>query len=216
MRATLSLLCLLTLTTCLCASDHKARGRSAWAWAAASSNSSESPNSSTAAAPTVKQSLTVQPEALAEVNEARAKKGLPPLIHDPLLSQAAYKAAQLRASRGISGHLPESDFTCLPAGAKADSAGCAALEPSWGWQSCCWDDPQYTHAGAAWVMGSDGLRYNHIFVRTESVATTPKQQPEMARAEPTGEVMSMGTCANGSCGVSTVQQSSRLFGRRRR
>ena len=216
MRTTLSLLCLLTLTTCLFA-DHKARGRSAWAWAAASSNSSESPNSSTAAAPTVKQSLTVasagSDDALDEVNAYRAKRGLPPFKHDPQLTIAAKRAAETRAKALWDGHL-SNDFACLPTGATADAAGCGALEDSFGWGTCCMDD-NYSHAGAAWVRGSDGKRYMHLFVRNgEAVAHTTKQKPEVARAEPTGEVVSMGTCSNGSCGVGAVQQSR--FSRRRR
>ncbi len=102
-------------------------------------------------------------DALKEVNEARARKGLRPLQPDPLLNQAAYACAQQRAARGIHGHLPESDFSYLPAGGQAAAAGCAALEPSWGWQSCAWDGP-YTYGGAAWVSRG-GLRFMHCFVR---------------------------------------------------
>lgn len=67
-------------------------------------------------------------DALAEVNAYRAKRSLPPFQHDPQLTKAALAAATKRAARGIHGHLPESDFTCLPAGASADAAGCGALE----------------------------------------------------------------------------------------
>lgn len=102
--------------------------------------------------------------ALDEVNAERAKRGLPAYIHSPELAQAALEAAKRRASRLIEGHLPESDFTCLASGAHAEAAGCAAWEPSWGWGSCCTYD-NYTYAGAAWVMGSDGRRYMHLFVR---------------------------------------------------
>lgn len=210
--------CLLILTGTLFADVWVVRSkpqRNVWAV----TNSSESPNSSTAAAPTVKQSLTVasagSDDALDEVNAYRAKRGLPPFKHDPQLTIAAKRAAETRAKALWDGHL-SNDFACLPSGATADAAGCGALEDSWGWGTCCMDD-NYSHAGAAWVRGSDGRRFMHLFVRNgEAVAHTPKQQPEVARAEPTGEVMSMGTCANGSCGAGTVQQSSRLFGRRRR
>jgi len=101
--------------------------------------------------------------ALDEVNKARAERGLKPFIHDPLLSVAAFEAATQRCKRGLHGHL-ENDFGCLPKGGHATAAGCGALEPSWGWGSCCTYD-SYTHAGAAWVKGSDGLRYMHLFVR---------------------------------------------------
>ncbi|XZE20517.1 CAP domain-containing protein [Pirellulaceae bacterium SH449] len=102
-------------------------------------------------------------EALAEVNAARARRGLRPFIHDPLLTQAAQQCAQIRASRRIAGHLPN-DFAYLPAGSTARSAGCGAMESSWGWGTCCTYE-NYTYAGAAWVMGNDGKRYMHLFVR---------------------------------------------------
>lgn len=102
-------------------------------------------------------------EALAEVNAARARRGLRPFLHDPTLTQAAQQCAQIRASRRIAGHLPN-DFAYLPAGSTARSAGCGAMEPSWGWGTCCTYE-NYTYAGAAWVMGNDGKRYMHLFVR---------------------------------------------------
>lgn len=102
-------------------------------------------------------------DALAEVNAARARRGLKPFLHDPQLTQAAQQCAQIRASRRIAGHLAN-DFAYLPAGATARSAGCGAMEPSWGWGTCCTYE-NYTYAGAAWVMGSDGKRYMHLFVR---------------------------------------------------
>ena len=104
-------------------------------------------------------------DALAEVNAKRATKGLRPLLPDPLLTQGALACAKQRAARHISGHLPESDFSYLPSGGHATAAGCGALEDSWGWETCCYDDPKYTYCGAAWVRGSDGLRYMHVMVR---------------------------------------------------
>jgi len=103
-------------------------------------------------------------DALTEVNNYRATKGKPPFVHDPLLTQAAYACAKQRAARLIGGHLPESDFAYLPQGGNAAAAGCATWEPSWGWGSCCMDD-LYTYGGAAWVLGRDGKRYMHLFVR---------------------------------------------------
>lgn len=102
-------------------------------------------------------------DALAEVNAERARRGLRPFVHDPLLNQAARSCAKLRATHFIAGHLA-SDFAHLPAGASASAAGCGALEPSWGWGTCCTYE-NYTYAGAAWVMGTDGKRYMHLFVR---------------------------------------------------
>ena len=102
-------------------------------------------------------------DALAEVNAERARRGLRPFLPDPALNQAARTCAQIRAARRIEGHLPN-DFSYVPAGTTARSAGCGALEPSWGWGTCCTYE-NYTYAGAAWVMGADGKRYMHLFVR---------------------------------------------------
>ena len=102
-------------------------------------------------------------DALAEVNAARAKRGLRPFLPDPLLDQAARTCATIRSANRIAGHL-SNDFAHLPSGASATSAGCGALEPSWGWGTCCTYE-NYTYAGAAWMMGADGKRYMHLFVR---------------------------------------------------
>lgn len=102
-------------------------------------------------------------DAIDEVNAERARRGLQPFQHDPQLTVAAREAARQRAAGLIAGHLPN-DFACLPAAAHATAAGCAAWEPSWGWGACCTYD-NYTYGGAAWVMGSDGRRYMHLFVR---------------------------------------------------
>lgn len=102
-------------------------------------------------------------DALHEVNEARARRGLRPFMHDPMLSHAAAQCAEVRASRGIAGHTAN-DFQFLPPGANASAAGCGALDPSWGWGTCCTYD-NHTYAGAAVVIGRDGKRYMHLFVR---------------------------------------------------
>lgn len=105
-------------------------------------------------------------EGLHEVNAARAARGLPPYIQDPQLTIAARLAAKFRARNRIAGHVggQMGDFAFVPAGTVSTAAGCGALEPSWGWGSCCTYD-RYTYAGAAWVMGADGKRYMHLFVR---------------------------------------------------
>lgn len=102
-------------------------------------------------------------DALKEVNDKRATMGLKPFLKDKLLTEGALACAKERAKFGIHGHL-SSDFDYLPKGASATAAGCGALEPDWGWGTCCYTE-NYTYAGAAWVMGSDGRRYMHIFVR---------------------------------------------------
>jgi len=102
-------------------------------------------------------------DALAEVNAARARRGLPPFILDRGLEQAAQTCAALRAQYLLAGHTAN-DFAALPPGSAASAAGCGALEPSWGWGSCCTYD-NYRYAGAAVVTGRDGRRFMHLFVR---------------------------------------------------
>lgn len=141
-------------------------------------------------------------DALDEVNAYRAQRGLQPFVRDEHLTQAARKAATLRAQSLIDGHL-NSDFDCLPSGAHADAAGCGALDDSWGWGTCCSTD-SYRYAGAAWVRGKDGKRYMHLFVsNTPNSASTEQKQPP-----PKQEVVSTvspanQTCASGTCGVTT-------------
>ena len=102
-------------------------------------------------------------DALAEVNAARAVRGLQPFIKDADLTAGAINVADFRAARLIAGHT-SNDFAGLTAGCRATSAGCAAWEPSWGWGACCTYD-NYSYAGAAWAMGRDGRRYMQLFVR---------------------------------------------------
>ena len=102
-------------------------------------------------------------DALDEVNAKRAAAGLRPFIRDEGLTQAAQACAAYRASYGLFGHT-SNDFAFVPAGSAASAAGCAAYPASYGWMSCCVYD-SYTYGGAAWVTGSDGRRYMHLFVR---------------------------------------------------
>lgn len=102
-------------------------------------------------------------DALDELNAQRAARGLRPYVRDEGLSKAAIDAATHRAANRISGHTPN-DFAFLPRGSHAPAAGCAAWPQGMGFGSCCcYDD--YTYAGAAYAIGSDGLRYMHLFVR---------------------------------------------------
>jgi len=202
-----TIISLLILSTCLTAgltaSAQKARGRAAWAWTVVSNETvwkvTETTNSTKPTTATTESC----PNALAEVNEYRAKRGLPPFQHDPQLTEAALTAAQARANHLWAGHL-QSDFACLPAGAHADSAGCGALDDSWGWATCCMDD-NYSHAGAAWVRGSDGKRYMHLFVRGSKVVET---FPDTTK-------VSTGDCSTGSCGSAAQSSRRGLFSRRR-
>lgn len=147
-------------------------------------------------------------DALDEVNAYRAKHGLQPFIRDEHLTQAAQKAASIRAKSLINGHL-NSDFDCLPAGSHADSAGCGALDDSWGWGTCCATD-NYRYAGAAWKRGSDGKRYMHLFVsntaNSEQKQATAKPGP-VATVTPANQTS--GSCSSGSCSASTTRFSRR-------
>jgi hypothetical protein len=102
-------------------------------------------------------------DALAEVNAARAARGLRPFTYDEGLTKAALGASRFRAANLVAGHTGN-DFAYLPAGSQASAAGCAAWHDSWGWGSCCTYEG-FTYAGAAWVRGSDNRRYMHLFVR---------------------------------------------------
>jgi hypothetical protein len=107
--------------------------------------------------------------AMAEVNAARAARGLRPFVEDPELTAAAMQCADFRAARLMAGHTI-SDFSALRPGVSASASGCAAW-PAWmGWGSCCWED-DYLEAGAAFTVGPDNLRYMHIFVRGGSGAS---------------------------------------------
>jgi len=102
-------------------------------------------------------------DALAEVNAKRAARGLRAFVADPALTEAAKAAAAFRAANRIQGHT-SNDFAFLPPGSAAHAAGCAAMEASWGFLSCCqWEG--WTFAGAASVTGTDGRVYHHLFVR---------------------------------------------------
>lgn len=64
-------------------------------------------------------------EAMAEVNAARAKRGLPAFQRDDGLTTGALACATYRARRGIKGHYR--DFFFLPEGTTAKASGCGAL-----------------------------------------------------------------------------------------
>lgn len=101
--------------------------------------------------------------ALDEVNATRAARRLPPFKFDANLTLAAEGCAKYRAANLIEGHT-RNDFAYLPAGVFAPAAGCAAWPPQYGWGACCTYE-NWTYAGAAIVIGRDGKRYMHIFVR---------------------------------------------------
>lgn len=115
-------------------------------------------------APAPKPAAVTDP--LAQVNARRAAAGLRLYVHDPALTTAARSAATYRARFRIRGHVETGlgDFQFLPAGASATAAGCAAWPPADGFAACAMYD-SYTYAGAATVIGDDGLAYHHLFVR---------------------------------------------------
>lgn len=137
------------------------RTRPTWQSVQSTNVTTITPESTTSVTTTT--ATTGSDDALDEVNRQRAARGLRAFLPDALLNQAARTCAKIRAQRHIHGHL-SNDFAYAPPGAIVTATGCGALEPSWGFAACCVYD-NYTYAGAAWVMGSDGRRYNHIFVR---------------------------------------------------
>lgn len=102
-------------------------------------------------------------DAFEELNAYRAANRLPPFTRDEGLFRAALAAATTRARQRLFSHTPN-DFAFVPAGCKADSAGCAAYPASYGIMACGLRD-DHTHAGAAVVMGDDGKAYWHVFYR---------------------------------------------------
>jgi hypothetical protein len=102
-------------------------------------------------------------DALDEVNQARAMRGLRPYMRDDNLTAGAKNVADYRAQRLCEGHTAN-DFAGLPLGVSASASGCAAWAQGMGWGSCCTYEG-YTYAGAAYSIGPDGRRYMHLFVR---------------------------------------------------
>ncbi len=101
-------------------------------------------------------------EALDLVNAKRAERGLPAYQRDAGLTEAAAKCAAYRADHLMAGHTGN-DFAFLPAGSTADAAGCAAWASDFG--ACAMFETQYRTAGAAFVVGKNGLRFCQLFVR---------------------------------------------------
>lgn len=102
--------------------------------------------------------------ALDEVNELRAQRGLRPYRHDPLLERAAKRCADVRAAALHFGHTRNDFAYAAEVGVQASATGCAAWVPEMGWGSCSIYDG-YTYGGAAWTLGADGKRYMHLFLR---------------------------------------------------
>lgn len=101
-------------------------------------------------------------DMLDELNEQRRRRGMRPLTLCPALQEAARACAAYRAQRDIRGHTD--DFAFVPKGAWSSSAGAACWPPSYGFGGCGRFDAN-TYAGAATVIGPNGLAYHHIFYR---------------------------------------------------
>ncbi len=103
--------------------------------------------------------------ALDEVNALRRARGIPELVFDATLAEAAQKCAEWRAARGVSGHTPN-DFDFLPDRnyRLAVATGCAAWDVGDRFAACGLFDPKYKVAGAA-VVEKNGKRYTHVFYR---------------------------------------------------
>ena len=106
-----------------------------------------------------------QGDALDELNWQRARAGRYPFIRDDGLTQAALNAASYRASRGIVGHTRGGmgDFRFVPPGAFTMAGGAGVSNGPF--TACREDESGWTYAGAASVMGANGLVYHQLFVR---------------------------------------------------
>lgn len=104
-------------------------------------------------------------DALDEVNDFRARRGLHPFIRDEGLVQAAMQCADVRAANLCEGHT-RNDFGFCQYGSSASATGAGACQPGHfgGWLTCCTEE-EYQYAGAGWTMGQDGQRYMSLFVR---------------------------------------------------
>jgi hypothetical protein len=102
-------------------------------------------------------------DALDEVNQARAARGLRPFVRDEGLTAGAKNVAEVRAKALWAGHT-QNDFSGLPVGCHASAAGCAAWAQGQGWGSCCTYE-NWTYAGAAYAIGRDGRRYMQLYIR---------------------------------------------------
>jgi hypothetical protein len=102
-------------------------------------------------------------DALDRLNSQRVQRGLRPYIRDDMLTAGAKQAAGWRAARLMAGH-SVNDFSALPKGAIATTAGCAAWPVEFEFGACGAYDG-YTYAGAATAIGRDGRAYHHAFYR---------------------------------------------------
>lgn len=95
-------------------------------------------------------------DALRVLNLQRSYKGLYPLQPDPQLQAAAERASQLRASRGIKGHLQGS-----PVAGKWEGVGWGSRQDTYGirFNSCYQAHRSARYAGVAYTVTSRGTFY---------------------------------------------------------
>ncbi len=118
-------------------------------------------------------------DALAEVNNQRARAGLFPFVYDEGLTQAASRVADVRAARHIQFHC--NDFQYLPSGVNGSGIVSGAGVSSNKFMACYTEYPRRmggeashggipgvqgntVYAGAAVAYDSSGQRYCHLFV----------------------------------------------------
>lgn len=110
---------------------------------------------------------TAATDALDQLNAQRAARGLPAYVRDEGLTVAAIACATHRARFRIAGHCMAGmgDFVFVPATTTARCAGCSAWPVGLGFGACEAYSTAYRFAGAATVIGPDGLAYNQAFYR---------------------------------------------------
>lgn len=100
-------------------------------------------------------------DAMADLNARRAMYRLPPMKTDPVLLQAAMKAASCRAALRCAGHLLN-DYDASTIGYPYCVSGCGVYNMMF---LSCGSDDRKQYAGAAKALGTDGKWYCHLFVR---------------------------------------------------
>lgn len=100
-------------------------------------------------------------DAIADLNARRAMYHLPPFKTDPVLLQAAMKAASCRAALRCAGHL-KNDYDASTIGYPQAVSGCGVYNMMF---LSCGSDDRKQFAGAAKALGTDGKWYCHLFVR---------------------------------------------------
>lgn len=103
-------------------------------------------------------------DALTQLNARRASLGLPPFSRDPILQARAEQNVQIRASRGITGH--------LGSGPRCRGVGWNSRRSNGALFSTCYATmPGTTSVGAAWMSGPRGEYYALTFGNQPSASS---------------------------------------------